>query len=80
MYWIVVTANSIARASIILPITVMKSKMFQGSLKKFYTHHIIKFKFNYSSLSKMLREEKEEEEKTINETRKFICVGILMYY
>jgi hypothetical protein len=29
------TPNSITRASIMLPITVMKSNVFQGSLKKF---------------------------------------------
>lgn len=31
----ILTPNSIMRASIILPMTVIKSKVFHGSLKKF---------------------------------------------
>lgn len=35
---LILTPNSMIRASIILPMTVMKSNVFHGSLKKFWKH------------------------------------------
>jgi len=42
---VLLTPNSITRASIMLPITVMKSNVFQGSLKKFCNQYMYLLNF-----------------------------------
>lgn len=53
---VLLTPNSTTRASIMLPITVMKSNVFQGSLKKFCNQYMYLLKFTQKQQNTVLQQ------------------------